>query len=237
MCTPLAIGGLVLTAASTLMNSQAQSSVNDARNDAMAAENIRQKRYDDEARGLNKQAQDRYGGFDDKQGERAGSLADFFTKQSEATAPAAPKAIPASDSAITVNEQARRGKESSEYGGQQSQALGNLTAFGNLFGDIGRQTARDATSINQVGGFKRGSAGVLPFELEAANEAGGSGLFADILGGLGGLGTSAGLAGSFGAPVGATGSPLPLVKGLPAAAKAGAGAASPAFGGSLYTLY
>lgn len=239
MCTPLAIGGLVLTAASTFANMSAQNQVNSARDDAIAAENIRQRKLDDEARGINKQAQDRYTGFEEKQGERAGSLADFFKGQSQATAPATPAAMPASDSTITVQEQGRGAAKAKGYSDQQSGALGNLMAFGNLFGDLNRSTARDAGQIGQIGGFKRGSSSILPYELEDANSAGGGlKLFGDLAGGLGSLGTSAGLAGSFGTPtLGATGPATPLVSGLPKSALPGALASSPATGGSLYTLY
>lgn len=236
MCTPLAIGGLVLTGASIAANQVAQSNVSSARNDALEAERVRQAGFDKQAQAVNTGAQDRYKDFGAQQDTKAQSLASFYKDQTANTAAATPQAAPPSSSNITIQEQAKQQGKSADYSNQQADALGNLQAFGNLFGDIGRSQARDATTLGQIGDFKKGSSGVLPYELEAANGAGGTmGFLGDVLGGLGQAGVSAGLAGSFGG-AGAK----PLISGLPAASKVGAQLAPSAatFGaGNLYTLY
>lgn len=74
--------------------------------------------------------------------------------------------------------------------------LADVRSFGDLLGDISRKQARDAGQIGQIGGFKAGSQGVLPLELDAAAQAGGKAkLLGDVLGGLGSIGLSAGLSG------------------------------------------
>lgn len=196
MCDPVTIAGIALSAGSTLVNSMAQSKVQNARNDAMAAERIRQTGLDKQADALNAQSQDRYEGFEDKQGEKAKSLGEYFTQQEIAPAPPG-DALPTSASNIVVtNEETEKGK-AKEFTDRTGKALGNLRAFGDLLGGISREQARDALSIGQIGGLKRGSSEVLPYELEAANEKGaGLRMFGDILGGVGGIATNAGLSGT-----------------------------------------
>jgi hypothetical protein len=198
MCDPVTIAGVALTGLSTGLNYAAQAKAQNARDDAMAAERIRQSGLDKEADALNVQSQERYEGFEGKQDERSSSLADFFTSQ-QVPEPGAAEALPASSSNIAVrNEQKERGK-AKEFTDRTGTALGELRSFGDLLGGIGRDQARDAGLIGQIGGFKRGSSGVLPFELDAASHAGdGLGLFADLAGGAGGLATSYGLSGTGG---------------------------------------
>lgn len=145
-----------------------------ARDDALAAERIRQQGYDRETDALNAQSQDRYQGFEGQQDQKATELGDYFQSQADSVA-ATPDTVgagallPASNSAITVaNEAGARGKARA-YTDQQGAALGNLRSFGDLLGGIGREQARDAISIGQIGGFKKGSSSVLHYELEAAN--------------------------------------------------------------------
>jgi hypothetical protein len=71
-----------------------------------------------------------------------------------------------------------------------------LRAFGDILGDTSRLQARDASQVGTIGSFKRGSSAVLPLELDEANHAGdGMKVFGDLLGGFGGIATSAGLSG------------------------------------------
>ena len=193
MCDPVTIGGALLMGASTAMNSAAQRRVQNARDDALAAERIRQRGYDAEAAGVNTQAQDRYRDFSDQQSARSGELAEFFRAQ-ETAEPSAADALPASSSNITVREEAKQRGAARERTDQIGTALGDLRAFGDLLGGISRLQGRDAATIGQIGGFKRGSQGVLDYELMAANDKG-SGLrtFADLAGGLGSIGLTSGL--------------------------------------------
>jgi len=198
MCDPLTIGGIVLTGASAAASNAAQSQVSRARDDAMAAERIRQGELDREAAAHNVVAQDQYQDFSGKQGDRAKTLADFFTAQEAAPIDkSGPAALPASGSNITVQAEDKARGEAKAFTDKTGTALGKLRSFGDLMGELGRGTAREAGYIGQIGGFKKGSSAVLPYELEAANsKGGGMKMLGDILGGLGKIGIGAGLSGS-----------------------------------------
>ena len=197
MCDPMTLAGIALTGLSTGLNHMANQQVESAREGAMAAERIRQQALDQQAGALNLQSQDRYQNFDEKKEERATKLGDYFTDQ-VATPPAA-AAMPASGSNITVQAENKARGDARERTDQIGNALGQLRSFGDLLGDTSRLQARDAGQIGQIGGFKRGSSNVLGMELDAANSAGsGMRLGADLAGGFGKLGMSAGLSGAGG---------------------------------------
>jgi hypothetical protein len=175
----------------------ANQQVESARDSAMAAERIRQQGLDQQADALNLQSQDRFQGFEDKKDERSSQLGQYFTDQ-VATPPTA-AAMPASGSNITVQAENKARGDARERTDQIGNALGELRSFGDLLGDTSRLQARDASQIGQIGGFKRGSSNVLGLELDSANSAGnGMRLGADIAGGLGKVGVSAGLSGGGG---------------------------------------
>jgi len=196
MCDPLTIAGAVLTIGSTAANYMANSQVERARNDALAAERIRQNTLDKEADALNLNSREQYQDFDTQQTDRATQIGDFVAEQ-KMDVPEPGSAMPSSSSKIIVNEENKKRGQARDFTNQQAVALGNLRSFGDLLGDMGRNHARNAMEIGQIGGFKRGSSGVLPLELDEASQKGsGLRLFGDILGGLGGLGVSAGLSGT-----------------------------------------
>jgi hypothetical protein len=175
----------------------ANQQVESARDSAMAAERIRQQGLDQQADALNLQSQDRFQGFEDKKDERSSQLGQYFTDQ-VATPPTA-AAMPASGSNITVQAENKARGDARERTDQIGNALGELRSFGDLLGDTSRLQARDASQIGQIGGFKKGSSNVLGLELDSANSAGnGMRLGADIAGGLGKIGVSAGLSGGGG---------------------------------------
>jgi hypothetical protein len=191
----LTIAGVALSGVSAAMNSAAQSKIQSARDDAMAAERIRQKGFDQEAAALNETADNRYQNFEGQQADKSAELSDYFTGQ-EVPQPSAEAAIPTTASNITVQEVNKQRGQAKDFTDRTGNALGELRSFGDLLGDISRLQARDAGTIGQIGGFKKGSSSVLPYELEAANSKGnGLKLFGDILGGVGGIATSAGLSG------------------------------------------
>lgn len=203
MCDPVTIAGIALTGASTVANTIAQGKVQRARDDAMAAERIRQNKFDQEADALNVQSRERYDDFGGQQDDKAAELGQYFKDQkieaADANAAAvAEQTIPQSGSALTVREEQKQRGKATAFADQQGEALGNLRAFGDLLGGISREQARDATTIGQIGGFKRGSSNVLPLELEAANSKGnGIKLFGDLLGLGGSLALNKGLGGSY----------------------------------------
>lgn len=195
MCDPLTIAGVALSGVSYAANAAAQSKVNSARNDAMAAERIRQSGLDKEAAALNLQSQDRYQNFEGQQTDKTQQLADYFTGQQVAEPSPTDAAAPSSNN-IVVQERAKQAAKAKAFTDKTGSALGTLRSFGDLLGDTSRLQARDAGTIGQLGGFKRGSSNVLGYELDAANSAGnGLKLFGDIAGGLGGIGVNAGLSG------------------------------------------
>lgn len=201
MCDPLTIAGVALSAGSMIANQSAQSSVMKARNSAMQAERQRQQTLQKEATALNETSRGRYDNFQGQQQQQGGELASYFNDQNEGLPTGDPNAtgslIPTSSSNIVVREQEKQNAKAKNFSEQQGDALGNLRAFGDVLGGIGRGQARDASQIGTVGGFMRGSSNVLPLELEAANsKGGGARMLGDILGGLGSLGMSAGLSGA-----------------------------------------
>lgn len=195
MCDPLTITGIALSAGSTVMQTMAANKVQNARNDALLAERLRQRQFDDEAAALNAQSQDRYTGFEGKQDAEGQKLGDYFASQTAAE-PSAAEALPASSSNLVVAEEGRNRAAARRDTNESGAALGNLRAFGDLLSSTGRLQARDAGTIGQIGSFKQGSSGVLPFELEDANSKGGGlRLLGDIMGGAGSVAMSAGLSG------------------------------------------
>lgn len=196
MCDPLTIGGIVLSAAGAGANYLGQQEVQSARDDALAAERIRQQMLDREAAALNTQSQDRYQNFEGQQQEKTKSLTDLFTAQPAEASPA-PALLPQSSSNITVQNEAARKSDAKARTDQIGGARANLRAFGDTLGDNNRLQARDASKVGQIGGFKNGSSSVLGYELEDANNAGGAlSTLGTIASGLGRIGVGAGLSGA-----------------------------------------
>jgi hypothetical protein len=203
LCDVATIAGIALTGASTVANSIAQGQVNSARNDALAAERIRQGGLDREAQAINDTSRNRFENFDAQQSDKASELGQYFTDQKienagqNATA-TAEQTMPQSGSALTVREENKQRGEASAFTNKQGETLGKLRAFGDVLGEASRDQARDASLVGQLGGFKQGSSNVVPLELEAANQKGqGLKMFGDLLGLGGSIGLSKGLGGSY----------------------------------------
>jgi hypothetical protein len=239
MCDPLTIAGIALTAGSEVANGIAASKVAHARDDALAAERTRQSKLNQEANSVNAQSQDRYVDFSGKQDQAATDLGQYFTDQKIANANDNATAtnaltIPQSGSNVVTREVAKQNAKADAYANQQGEALGKLRSFGDVLGDIGRQQARDAGTIGQIGGFKAGSENVLPLELDAASHKGdGLKTFGDILGLGGSLLTGAGLTGGGPGVVSFTGD----VPGVPAGFDPWAGMRSVTAGSNLFSPY
>lgn len=166
-----------MAGASTVANSVGASKAASARNDALAAERIRQRGYDKEAAAINQNSQDLYSNFDADQTQKASDLGQYFQDQkiSDANANAdatAASTIPQSGSPLTVHETQKQSDAATAFTDQRGQALGNLRAFGDVLGTDSRLQGRNAALIGQIGGFKQGSSNVLPLELDAAQSAG-----------------------------------------------------------------
>ncbi len=210
MCEPITatLVSAALLAGGTGANYMASKKAEGARASAMAAERTRQAGYQQEAAATNAQAQDRYKGYQEKQDARAGDLASMF--QASAAPEPTSDVAPAPANNVVAAESAKQKGKARDFTDRQGAALGELRAFGDLMGEIGRGQARDAGTIGQIGGFMRGSSSVLPYELEAAKGAGsGMKTLGDILGGLGSIGMNASLGGTFGSTAGAAPSASP----------------------------
>ncbi len=195
MCDPLTIAGIALTAGATAANTVANNQVAQARADALAAERIRQQGLDQQAAAVNETARGRYDNFGDQQGQKSQELGDYLAAQSADT-PAPTEAVPTTSSNITVQEMNRQSAKAKGETNASAAAGGELRSFGDLLGNLSRSDARDAGTIGQIGGFKRGWAGVLPLTLEAAAQKGaGLRTLADVMGGFGSIATGAGLSG------------------------------------------
>jgi len=205
---PLVIAGGTATLGSMFLNKGAQNSVDEARSAVISAERARQAAFDAEAAKLNDQARDRYVNFDTQQADTARSLADLYktpitTPNTQYTA--AP--LPPTASGIVGREINNKNTIAQNYVDHQGDTLAELRSFGDLMGRIGLGQARDAQSIGQIGSFKKGSAQVQNLELEDANRAGNDmKLWADIAGGLGKVGLTAGLSGVMAPAAAVTGS-------------------------------
>lgn len=203
MCDPLTatlIGG-ALTIGSTVAEYSAQEKVRAAREDALAAERIRQKSLDAEAATVTDTSRDRYNDFQGQQDAKAADLGQYFADQTVGE-PTAGEVLPTSTSNITVQEEAKQRAKAKNFTDKSGMALAGLRSFGDTLGGISRLQARDDALVRQIGGFKTGSANVLPLELDEAQNAGNSlNVLGKVLGGVGGLTMNYGM-GGFGAPSG-----------------------------------
>lgn len=196
MCDPLTIAGAALQAGSMFANNAAANEAARARSAALSAERARQRVLDEEARGVNEQARGRYEDVPKQQEERTAELAELFAGESNRGADLIAATLPRTNSNITMSNDERERGRATDFANQQGESLARLRSFSDLFGSIDRGVARDGSEVGMIGGFKRGSQGVLPFELEAASMRGqGMRTLGDALGLFGGLGMQAGLRG------------------------------------------
>ena len=202
MCDPITIAGIALTAGSTVANTIGANRAAKARDQALAAERIRQGGLDQEAMALNTEAQDQYQDFGAKQDETSSKLGEYFTEQKieNATGNAAAAGqmlVPQSGSAAVVREEGKQRAGADAFSDQQGAALGELRAFGDLIGSTGRENANTFGQIGQIGGFKRGSSNIVPLELDQASRAGdGARMIGDVLNLGGSFALSKGLGGA-----------------------------------------
>lgn len=197
MCDPLTIASVALSVGSAAANNAAANKQAKAQASAMAAERQRQARLDDEARAVNQQALSRFENVGEQQGAEATQLQEVFAAEPDRGADLIADAIAPTSSNITMQNDARERAEATSFANQQGGAMARMRSFADLFGEFGRGTAQDASQIGMLGGFKQGSQGALPFELEAASMKGGNlRNAADIMSGLGSIGLNAGLSGA-----------------------------------------
>lgn len=213
---PLAIAGGAASIASMFLNNRANNAVDEARAQAINAERGRQAAFDAEAQGVTDRSLGRYVNFDTGMADRAKTLADFYrTPVVTPNTPYTLAPLPPTSSDIVEREIANRSGIASNYVEHQADSLAKLRSFGDYLGGVGRGVARDTQEVGQIGGFKKGSAGVNQLELENANRAGNQyRFFGDLLGGLGKVGLTAGLSGFY-APGAAVSSAAAAAPGAP----------------------
>lgn len=197
---PLTIGAGLASVGAAGLGAAANGQVGAARHAAEMAELQRQSRWDDQIRQLQQQSLGRFDDFAPKMSERAGSVADFYKASGGALPSSGVTAgvLPQSDNVALLKEGGRQMGKVDAFNTQQGKALGNLRSFGDIMGNANRGMAIDNGFISGINSEKQGSASILASELEAANKAGdGLKTFADILGGLGKVGMTAGLGGGW----------------------------------------
>lgn len=205
MCDPvtLLLVGAGLTAGGYGANMVAQDQVDSARKSAMSAESARQRSFADQLYPITERSQNRYANATAQGQTAANDIAAFYAATADAAAPTA--VMPATDSTITNTEREKKGGEARRFNDQQGQAQANVRSFGDFLTGAGRGVQRDTGEAGTIANFMRGSQAVLPLELDDANRAGaGMKLFGDLLSGVGSLGMSAGLSGSFASPTATT---------------------------------
>ena len=193
--------GLLLSGAGMGLNILGANKARNARNDALAAERVRQNQLDDEAALLNQKAQARYEDFGGQQEERKSKLTELYQQAPQSADAAVGEAnasaagvMPTATNDIVTREVSKQSENAKAYTDQQGAARAGLTSFGDLLGDVSLLQGRDASQVAQIGGFKRGSSSIMPYELEEANQKGaGLRLFGDILGGIGSMGVTSGI--------------------------------------------
>jgi len=227
MCEPLSIASGALLVGSTLAGMAGQGEVDSARDDAMSAENARQKKLRAEAAAALGKSEADFSELPGKQQQTGDELADILNKNTTQQAPPT-NLMPGVSDPTVVREVGKQTDKAKAFTNQQGNALGQLRAFGDTMGDANRNLGGNAQWINSLGGFQQGSAGVLNSELAAANDAGqGWGTLGDILGGVGSIGLTAGLtkgAGPGSAPASILDSSgLPPIPKRPPVSRGGAG--------------
>lgn len=160
----------------------------------LAAELIRQQGFDRQAHTINEGSRERFVGFEPQQQERAASIGDELASRVADPNAASASVMPSSSSNVVNQESAKQVGEAQQFVDQQTGAMAQMRSLGDLLGEKARLQSRDATEIGTINSFKQGSQNVMPIELDQASKAGdGWKLFADILGGMGSIGTSYGI--------------------------------------------
>ncbi|MGU3656820.1 hypothetical protein [Methylobacterium fujisawaense] len=236
MCDPLTIAGAALSAGGIAANSIGQSQVAAASNRAAAAESARQAQLRQEAAGVQAHSNSLYQDYAGKQADRATDLASYLRSNQLPAQGQAPSTVeaPATTSNITTQGEASQRARADGFAEQQAGALADMRSFGDLLGTNALAQGRDASQIGQIGNFMRGSASVLPIELNAASHAGDTfKTLGGLGGGLGKVGIAAGINGStlgniFG---GAASSGGNVSTSLPTMAASGVGSIANAYAG------
>jgi hypothetical protein len=165
---PLPLLPLLFTAGSIAANAIGADKQGKALASNMAAERLRQKKFDDESFALNEAGRARVEAAPEQIETRGDDLAAMFSGTGQ-EAPAEPIiTTPASSSNVVMSREGAAMDKSKAFTDARADNLGALRSFGDVFGDVSRLQGRDAGQLGLIGSMRRGSQGVLPMELEAA---------------------------------------------------------------------
>ena len=178
MCDPVTIS-LVATLAGTAASAAGQAKAQKAQDGAREAERIRQKGLQSESDALlgqslsnaSKESQDSQQA--NAEGERKAAY-DAATAASRAPLEAVGSNLAGDQSAnaLIASETAKASNNALGYAGQQGLSKAALQGFGDLQFNNALYNARQLQGQARVGDFMKGSAGVLPYEMEAASHKG-----------------------------------------------------------------
>lgn len=197
MCDPLSIAGAVATVAGTGMQYLGSQKAQGAQDRVVAAEQQRQEQFrreqaavqDGAVTGQTRPEQDRK--LAEAEGKRTATAQAAVMPSSVSEIPLA-----GNEASVVGDTIANRYAASADKARTEAGSRAKLGAWGDLnFGNLMDLTKSGQTQ-SMLGGFSRGSSGVVPIELEAASQAGGGfNTFGQLLGGLGKV---SGAAGAFG---------------------------------------
>ena len=202
MCNPVAIA-LSLTAAGSAAQAAGARRAAKAMEGARVAESIRQKGFQDEANKVVDESLGKSG----KSSTDAGMKAAAEARAADAAAATAEVRKPveatgenlAGDTAgnkVMATESDLQAARNLGYAGQQGAAKANLLSFNDMTFQNAINNLRAGQQLNTTGNFMRGSAGVLPVELETASRKGDSlktlGTVLSTAGSVVGMGAGAG---------------------------------------------
>jgi hypothetical protein len=200
MCLdPLSLAAIGLSAGGTLLQSMGAQKAEKARAGVMANETARQAGYDREAQGVFKRAlssQERESQDTKLVNARANRERAGYDALSVDSAPGVTP-IAGSAPGVVGETYARALNKALAQGRDEVKRRAALSSYGDLDFFNSADLARTGQQAGTIGSFARGSSGVVPLELEGANQKG-SGLrsFGSL---LSGLAQPVGLAGAFGA--------------------------------------
>lgn len=207
MCDALTIAGLALSLGGVGLQGLGAKKASKAQAAVGEAELRRQRGFGEESAGVFDASLGKFGrGSQDARRESRAAVREAAV---DANVGANNPAVPVVGSAPTVvkNTIARSIRDAIDFSKDQGRAQGRLSSFGDLAFDNNVDLTRSGISQARIGGFSRGSSGVVPLELaDAANSGSGLRSFGGL---LRGAGTVASLAGVLGA-AGGVGAPTAL---------------------------
>lgn len=194
MCDPLSIAGAALGFGGTLLNARNARRQQSDLNAATAAERARQTGFANRAGGSFDEALEGQGR--DNQDEKIDDVKGTRTVNIQGNVTRANDFIPSSGSAprVVTSEVARGISDALRAGQDRAKQFANVGAFGDVQVGNRADLNRTAQDISVQGSFARGSADILPIELQTIRNRKRSPI-GDILSGVGQLAGFAGLAG------------------------------------------